>query len=1472
MGSLKPDVVDIVFTDNDKTPPDQAGPTGRLENLINTQVIHYEPPHPGIAPKIQLEQRNAFESYSTTSRSSEDGSAIEPDWTNPKLLSSLGDQLLSISNQIPRVWNGTDWTYYSDDRLIINKLSERIILTTQTLMEAPDSAVLNGVTCEVHSQFNSTSQSYDVYVSFVAPSGAWIVMPRRIFTAAENLPGQAKVVADPENGVFWVLSNHIEGGDSLDMRVYTPDGVQVALHNFPISWSVPPGYWDITFSPCRVIASRWVVIVAQPRTFSSSSSDNVEVILDYFSFNGTTISRHSSEHPEFNCCGPVAWVRNGFQPWVDSSTEVFSYLSTVGAFEESNYPITVYKLDNDTNTLFYNVTSTSKKPDSITGFVDSDETAHVAISELSDWEPTYGPPNDPALRQLTIYNVDSDNLSSFFKRTTGIIAQSRSFAVDDKEYLIAYYQSGNGILADGSLTEISHTTGDYMLGSPSQPVLNFTNGDYAIGSGTSYVANSAIIRITQNVTSIAHTAGDSANADTQVWTIQAGSVFDINTVQGSLLNITGDANPDNNHSFRILRWVSNTQVQTEPLSTSSTPMTTSNLTGVTASVSKQTMAYWADGLQAGLPQPFDDTTIRFYLNGSMTVSGSAAGNNTTFIPLQILLHSENQGIRANGAAEGFWRGTIIISNFIAGNVNAGGVGTSTNFAFVPSFPNTVFFQNEGVVIDDASVGSNLTIGNATHFQNIGNHLISSVLQVGPTLELTVAAGMIAEQWASSSIANIRLVDPAQAHRFYLQSVTFDNGFLGSYIIVSDDTLHPNNNNRYQIVQVLDEHTVLTKLGLGVDDTIQENNMFSGSETISIQRLTTSISADSNAAQPCWFLIGVDSEQIITGQFEKGIAYADWRYDGSDVQNIFSMGLTSVPNLGTSITAILPYRAASFTAGQISEGTQVAIQENTIGLKQFFIEAGLGSSISNFGEMLLPGPLAGQFSADGFTEDNISLGFEQPFIYELDTIEQFGLAEKGIYQYIVVAELTNSNGDRVFSNISGPLNVTLSDTQNCIVLAGSLIAPTNHEFVSICIYRTAFINGVQSSEHYLITDPLNPNGSSTDPDINPSGFSFFIRGGGSAYDSWVYTDANPDGLITKSEILYTDKGFLQRFPAPAYSQGISAFKNRTWVVGYDNAIWVSGQKTEGDQIWFNSALRITLPTTDKIVAIAPMDDNLIIGCENSMWYANVGKGADLPSDNGTTGSLPTPVELPFPNGCTGFMIPIAGAVAYSSTAKGVWKVTRNLTNEWLSQPLQNDIINVTGMAIDNKQRLFVATGTTDLFVYDMISHIWANYILPDPVSLITSFDGSATIQDSEFVLSQTNGYADKRGQTLTGIGMDATLASISFAKVKNYTRLWELQILGKYKGPHNLNLTLSEPNEDDGQFVTEFNFTPKSNKPYSYAFNPKNELASSYAIRFWIDFDGIATPANSAVIELFGASVGLEPNISRLPYTARVKSK
>jgi len=1452
--ALTPTPVDVQLLPPDQTPPKHAGPSGRIERLVNAQVVNYVPPNPGVSPVLQIAQRNGFESFHTDARKATDGTAVTtPDWSNPQLLSPLGNQLLSVANHVPRVWNGAVWSYYDDTRVVPNKLSERVAHTTQTTMEAPDSACIAGITCMTWSQFVPATTSYDTYVGFMAEDGAWITAPRKLYTGGNIsttlYPGAAKVVANYDGGWFWVITNHLINNLHLDVRVFSLKGEQLAIKSdVVLNWNVFPGYWDVCNNTATISSALYTMQLAQPGGFSSGGSE-VNVTVDYFSFNGvSTITQHHSAHSDMDCRGPVAWIRNAYSP-ISSSQP--SYLATI----EPGGGLQVYELTDDVKTSEYDVSETyANDPDSVTGYVDADLTVWLGVSKLSvGYSPPAGPANDPALRQVEFWSIPRLSASTKYKTVNSVIAQSRSFDVGGEESLVAYYQGGNGLSHGHPEEPVSLTSGDYMLGQPVQPAV-VSPGDYESGNTFSRTPFSPQIEVTQTIASITHNGADSATASTRTWVFNNAS-FAVEAVYG-FLNITGSSHPENNHSFRIVNFINTITVVTEAISTAGTRMVDDTLAGVTASVSPVTVLWWPNATSSVGPPIngplIDDDQLQFLQAGAhVAVAGSSvSGNNTTFTIQYTTINTINVYQRFFLPSDFFATGTICVCNFISGNGPDGGPGAHLDFTFTPLPAVTLFLSAHH--FDTTDVNNLISISGAAKSANNGDFVISAV---AANVAVTAGAPVVSEFFGSGVTAAVKLAVAGDAYKFHIASVTFDASYLGGFISVAG-AAHAANDGTYIITQIIDSHTVITKPSNGL--TGQYNESLTGDTAVTIQKLTTTQAP----IQPCWFLLGFKSTQKIIGQWERGVAYADWRFDGEATPNIFAFDLSSAPpfDAGQTIASVvLPYRAQSFTAGQVYPASINTLQENTVGIKQFFIDPTPGVTVPNFGEMLLPGPLSGQFSTSGFTEDGISLGFEQPFLVSKTTSSAaLALTFNSTYQYIVVAQVTSDNGDRVYTLISPSLEVSITGTQDAITLGGRLVIPTNHRLIGIAIYRTAIANGTPTTEHYLVTDPL---------DVNGAGFTFSTVGPGPDLDTWQYVDSKPDAAIISGEKLYTDLGFLQRYPAPAFTQGIT-FRDRDWVIAYDGSIWVSGEKTEGDSLWFHPALRIPPPTDDKPVSLAVLDDYIIVGCGQSMRYLAPGQ---LPDATGANGSLPTLITLPYQNGCTGAMETVRAGVAYSSTAGGIWLMTRQLTNEWLSQPLQTDITTAISITVDDKQRMFVTAGGTGIYVFDMVSRIWARYDVTAPTSLITNYRGQATYQDATYVMRQGTGFADVRGNASLGIPMEFNLGSISFGTIRNWKRLWELQLVGKYKGPHNLYVELSSP-DMYGNPTSIYDLTPDPNKPYIYAFNPKEEEASTWELHVSTNFDLIPFPGDSCVIEMLGAEVGVEAGISRVNATSRVPAK
>lgn len=1478
-------VIDVPIIGLSQSEPEHGGPEGRATALKDAQVTHYTPANTREPQKVRIEPREAFVSMPSELRLATTGAVDALDWGNPHLLDSLGDQLLSICGGKPRVYNGSTWTSYSDKRVVTNKLSQDVLHTTNHVLQASDSARVGNVTCSAWTETTPSGgggTQYQPTVAFRADDGSWVRTP---FTVFSNAPGQpTTVVRVVSDGTFFWVVTVIPSVSKVGVWVYDVHGAQVATDTttIPLTWGAAPGYWDIA---APLPGATPFVALVQPAA-NTTVGANVGATWWKMTVAGAVITITTGAltgSVAAKCQGQIAFMANDGEVarmWVatvGAANTVFAYLCDLNMGTMAEY-------------AFGAVLNGSGIPDSLTGwgeFNGGARIAHVAYSMLSNFAPAAGPANDPGLRYTRSYKCTSGGAVTLVNQTNGVLLSSRAFQIDADWYAATYYQSGGGLAAATLQTVAVDGALDYFTGQVVQPI-PVQDGDSV--TGAAFTVGTADAYPTQTIASVVHDAADNVLAGPagQHWHFinagfaGSGGTYGSTTWVGndtaiaSILHISGAANADNNGDWFINGVVSNTDVLTDPVSAQGrTAVTETFGAGVTVSVSQSwilvvpvppnpvTVGGYASG---NVSQPEQDM-VNGFVGGVATIagaSGAAVALNGTYAVRRIAFNYIPAPSVSNLIVLGKTSGAAGPSggHYVVGSTS----GATASIA--PLTPDRWTFLAPNVSIPPANrVLFSLVVSGDINGGNNGVFPVGTT-GIGHVVDTPTQPTLIAERFTTPNIpaAAIVLADAGRAMVFHFAAFTFDVTYLGAYISVAG-ALATSDNGVYQIVNLIDSHTVKVIPADGhLAQVVYNMNSF---ETVTISKLA---SASSPAFQPCWFLMPLSIHQRAAGRWDWGVAFADWRKDGATKANTgtferngFPLALSSVVASADGQAFVLPYRAQSFTAGQVVSNatTQVGLAfsaQSTVGLKLFNVGNSPGLALPAAERMLLPGLQATQFSASGFPEDGVNLGAETPFLVAQATVAlAFALSLNAAYQYVVVFEVTNENGDRTWSTVSPPLAVTTTGTNNQVTIGGRMPGPTNR-IVGVAIYRTSNIVGVPTIQHYKITNDL---------DVNGAGFTFTSINGGADSDTWQFVDTVPDAQITSSEVVYTDKSLLQRFPAPAYSQGVSGWKARDWVVGYDGAVWMSGEKVEGDAVWWHPAFRYTAFGDDTPVSVCPMDEYLIVHCERTVWYIPADR---FPDATGRTGTLPNPVQLPMQNGGTGFALAIRAGVVYSSTAGGVWLITRDLQNLWLSEDVRDSLTTVAGMAIDGNQRLWVTTGTNSLWIYDQITKGWWEWRLPQGGNpfLIGMFQGNGVYTNNLPVLYTPGVYLDLIDGDSSGIAMDVTFASLEFGGVRSYKCLWACQIVGVYKGPHRLNAVMSYPDED-GQAPTTFTpYAPNPAKPYIFEINPMVEEASCYALRMFVDFVGVGTPGNSCQIELMSFEVGLEGGINRIPSSRRVK--
>lgn len=1487
MVALAAGVVDVPLTPLSQSSSDTMGPLGRLKHLIDGQIKKYEPHYTGtsgvVPAKVKVSPRDAFVSLPSTARSVVDGSGTSPLWTPPQLLGDLGDQLVSIVGGVPRVFNGNAWSLYGNTRTLTNKLSQDVFHTSQRTIQAPDSAWLAGVTCSVWTETVNvaTGALTTSYVAFKADNGAWIVTPTVLFASSDvTIRTMAKTVTD--GTYFYVFFNN---ATHMVIRVYRTTGAFIGTQNFALPTStITPGPWDVTKA---VSAGGYTILYAQP----VAAGSNAGMLFVGVGCDGTTVSTQGSTDNTVLGDAGVAFLTN-------DTGNGLAYLATASG--SGTGAIWAYEISNLTVTHFFSTgitTGDGSDPDSLAGWVTNAGSAGYIVNISYTHLPQatvalHGPVFDPALRYIKTFQTSRTNSTAILRITQSVAQVSRAFAINGDYYTLGYYQSGGGNTIVTKKQAVTIFSGDYMIGAALQPIA-VRAGDFTEGSpiatnsaGQSSGIGAVSCFCTPGQSSLGISAGDSVTATTAFglgngipdgtlvlkWSMQNLTGGNMN---GTRFNCVGPSIAAVNGTFDVIA----DGGSAGGFHTFYTPQyTIQQVAAVASGTFTATGTRSATGMTAfevtDLSATITPDVAGFYYNGNIIVSGGAtSGTNGTF-PIARIRVGGQLYTSATGPGTPF---TLAVLPFNPASTTIWVVTTTqttNNDVFTasvaPSSPN--LWSLAAGDFDSSYIGADLVVISDGQIPgNVNTYPITSA----PNLQTLVTGGSttILPQIFALPLPAISIqLTTQQAYTFNLQDVVLDYTYLGAIVVVQG-AANPANNGTYQITQILTNgpgtFTTVPLNGLAN----QVNEAFTSAQTVTIFFAPIT----GQQYQPTWYLVPLSGTQPIAGRFEYGLAYADWRVEGDPTvgPNLFPFDVASPVQTSAGWQIVLPYRAQNVTAGvtQATVAGQVnLVQEvfsSTVGLKAFTIGNASGQSYANSGELLIPGTMATVFTPSGFLEDNVNLGFEQPFLVgqSVGPSAALGLTLGATYFVVAVAEYSDEDGNRIFSVPSPALQVQMSGANNIATYGGRLLFPlgtggapvsatygTTTRQVTISLYRTAWINGVPTTQRFKITDDLNVNGLAPVSATNASGFSF--------PDSftWQYIDTNPDNGLNANEILYTDKSFLPRFPAPAFVGGVGSWKNREWVIGYDGAIWMSGEKTEGDAIWFNPAFRYVLPTNDKPKAMAAMEDYLLIFCAKSIWYI---PAAQFPDATGSNGALPTPVQLPFQNGsANGFACTIRDGAAYDSTAGGVWMITRSLDNVWLGEPVQDSLTGaVTGLVVDEDQRLFVQqAGSNVVCVYDRVPQAWYEWRSPTQGLLLATYLGQTAYQDTATVNVVTpGGTADIIAGVTTGIAPDLTLAPFNFANVRGVKRVWEFQVVGSYLGPHNLNVVLSYP-EDEEPPTLYAPFTPLPGEPYIAPFNPLQEEAAEFGVRIYVDFAGISVPGLSAAFEMISAQVGVDQTI------------
>ncbi len=381
-----------------------------------------------------------------------------------------------------------------------------------------------------------------------------------------------------------------------------------------------------------------------------------------------------------------------------------------------------------------------------------------------------------------------------------------------------------------------------------------------------------------------------------------------------------------------------------------------------------------------------------------------------------------------------------------------------------------------------------------------------------------------------------------------------------------------------------------------------------------------------------------------------------------------------------------------------------------------------------------------------------------------------------YFYQVTYEWTDNQGNAFRSAPSIPVAVTTTGTGNTgsvtIQVPTLRLTMKTANPVKIVIYRWS----VAQQEYYQLT-------SITSPILNDT-----------TIDSITFVDQATDSAILGNNLIYTTGGVVEDVSAPG-SDLLAIFDTRLWLVDAEdkNLLWFSKQVIEATPVEMSDLFTVYVPpttstqgSTGPISSISSMDDKLIIGKANALFYIN-GTG---PDNTGANNQYSQPIFITSSVGCENqksIVLTPQGLMFQSD--KGIWLLNRGLETSYIGAPVEDFTLGATVLSAvnvpeTNQVRFTLDTGIT--LMYDYYYAQWSTFIGVPCVSSCIFQKLHTFINSYGAVYKETpDQYLDNTNPVL----MAFRTGPLRVGDLQNYQRAYFFYLLGKYISPHRLQVSM-----------------------------------------------------------------------------------
>lgn len=372
-----------------------------------------------------------------------------------------------------------------------------------------------------------------------------------------------------------------------------------------------------------------------------------------------------------------------------------------------------------------------------------------------------------------------------------------------------------------------------------------------------------------------------------------------------------------------------------------------------------------------------------------------------------------------------------------------------------------------------------------------------------------------------------------------------------------------------------------------------------------------------------------------------------------------------------------------------------------------------------------------------------------------------------YYYQATYEWADNQGNVHRSAPSIPVSVTTtgSTSEVTVVVPTLRLTYKTANPLKIVIYRY----GVLQPVYYQVT-------SLTVPTLNDT-----------TTDTVTFVDKSSNATILGNNIIYTNGGVVENIGAPSFI-ATAIFDTRLFGIDAEdpNLLWFAKQAIEAVPIEMSDLFTLYVsPTisaqgsTGPMATISAMDDKLIIGKKNALYYIN-GSG---PDNTGANSSYSQPTFITATVGCANqnSIVLIPNGLMFQSD-KGIWLLGRDLSTKYIGSPVEsyNSIAVNSALAIPGTNQVRFTLENGVILVYDYYYDQWGTFNNIPGIS-------SVLYQDLHtFINAQGLVYQENPGSYLDGsspVLMKFVTGWENLSGVQGYLRAYSLYMLATYKSPH-----------------------------------------------------------------------------------------